>query len=434
MFHVVLVLLSQACVLLLHGCGMPKPPKDGTTTVIHGSEQGGGTEHDTLPSQPPFCELMQPVIADLRRSLGNTNVECLQLDFNEVGRFGPRSNVMESSLDSACFASLERYSAMVRPSKRSLGAIGRKISADLQIKQNGLIDLTEYGIVPNMYRVEGVRGAATARIEIGFAKPEVSAIRDLGYTLTRIANNRNTHVSVRDSIRSCTVQLCGEDTIFTSNVISARPEVIITIPRGSATGIQPILREGERVGITTPGPGTFVLRPMQPINIAAQVSPSRNTMIGHELCEPSPLTCKKVERNSIEANYIGCGRSGGRSSTTVACKLQLMSRGYDQDVRINVRSNNYEGSTLIDGLSASHTPAWAELAGVTVRGYGRATLLAGQPVDLTLFYENVSIETSKVSQINIRLVAEHDIKIDFRGLDILEDVSSVEHVQCKSTR
>lgn len=375
----------------------------------------------------PFCRAMRPVTAELRMSIGD-DIKCILMDYNETGYFGHSGNEMESSFRNACFHGLSRYESQVETIEKPLGSIKSSVNTEIEIDPSGGIDLSEYGIVPALYQFHGVQGPLVATVTIGFREPAVRSVRDLGYTLAQLAGNQGTSTEVRESIRSCTTQLCSQETVYTSNIVSARPEVTIRLKRGTAQRLRPTSSK-EALKIARQGERSFIIRPSKRLNFAAQVSSSRNLMVGHNACGPSggrgrrtteiSPSCTTSSHRTIKATYRGCGRSGDRRSRSVRCEFLLTSADYDKDVEVYVRDRN-RSARFVDDQGAPHTASWGQLANIETESFARTTLVADIPTKLTLQYDDVPKGVERISKLSFYIRAQGYSEVTFRELQVLD--------------
>lgn len=395
----------------------------------------GRTDESSGTKEPlsPFCRMMRPVIGEIRESIG-PDVECMVLDHNETGFFGHQGDVMESSFLNACFGGLSRFESQIETRQKPLRNIATTLSTDLTVGPTGEIDLTEYGIVPARYQLHDVRGPIKASMTLALRSPAMTAVRDLGYTLDRLGRNAATPADVRESIQGCMTKLCGQETFYTSNIISARPEVMITLERGSASRLRPA-GTNAAVRISHPSARSFLLMPDERLNLAAQISKSRDVMVGHDACEPNPPRqpperrsksdrtdgeCTKVTHRNLATTLLGCGRSGGSTSRTVRCEFTIESPEYDRSVDLYVRDRD-RSSSFIDDNGAPHYASWGRIANVESDRYAHSILVADVRTKLVIQYDNVPLSAKKVERLKLNVHADTFMAIEFRDFSLRSD-------------
>lgn len=411
------------------GCITRPDANEALDEVVYGDEPAIEPELEVL-QETPFCLAMRPVTTELKRSI-DKGVECVTTDYDETGYFGQSANAMESSFKNACFHGFERYESEVETHERRLGSIKARITGELEIDAAGRIDLTEYGVVPPVYQFLDVQGALAGRVTIGFRDPVVRSVRDLGYTLAQLTRNRATPDEVRESIRRCTMQLCGEETVYTSNIVSAQPEVSISLARGTAGRLRPISGDAN-VKIKRTATRSFIIEPARRLNLAALTPHSREMMVGQDACEPDddggddgggegePVEgrCLSISHRGIKAILRGCGRSGGSSGRSVTCELLLISPNYDQDIELYVGDSSRYATSMEDDRGAPHRAAWGELANIKTERLAKATLVADVSTNLTLQYDDVPPLVKGISRLTLRMRSQTYVEIDFRDIDI----------------
>ncbi len=386
----------------------------------------GQTNEDPHAAQEsPFCTVMRPVTALLKRDLRG-DIECVNTDYSETGSFGSSIDAMESSFRNACFSGLARYDSEVETHERPLGSIRSSVVVDVEVDGAGRIDLSELGVVPPVYQFQEVQGPLSVAVTMGFREPVLRSVRDLGYTLSHLGSNPATPKQVRESIQRCTRQLCGEETIYTSNIVSTLPEVLIEIKRGAAATLRPVSGD-KNVVIRHSAPRSFVIQPLRRLNLAAQTSGSRDMMIGQGACGDServtpPAECRTITYRGIKATYHGCGRVGGKTSHKITCQFSLSSPGYDQPVELYVGGNG-QAATLIDDQGVPHVATWGELANIKTERLARTVLVADVPTKLTLHYDDLPKGTKGISRLTLRMRTQTYVDIDFPDIELLDDAS-----------
>lgn len=258
-----------------------------------------------------------------------------------------------------------------------------------------------------------------ASVTIGFREPVLRSVRDLGYTLSHIGKNPATPKDVRESIDRCSIQLCGEETVYTSNIVSALPEVFIEVKRGTATRLRPMSTD-VKVVIRNTGSRSFVIQPTQRLNLAARTSRSRDMMVGHGSCgtDDDTPSCRTITYRGIRATHHGCGRADGKSSRTVTCQLTISSPRYDQEVELYVGERGGHATTLIDDQGVPHIASWGKLADIESERVARTVLAADVPTKLVLHYDDLPQDVKGISRLTLRLRTKTYVDIEFSDVEL----------------
>ena len=406
--------------VLLGACAVLPPPNDGGAEEDERPhEDGRGPE----PMDSPFCEAMFPVTRELQSTLGE-GITCLPGSYSRSGSFGPLSDVTESTFLQACFDGLERYERRLKPSERQL-FINTVVEKKIEIDRGGFVDLSDFGISPPLYQFQGFTGPGQAWVKVFLERPTISTVDDLGYKLKRFKDDSGTNESVKASVRSCMDQLCGEDTHYTADIISARPVVLLNLKRGRASRLRPT-SSAEGVNVEPRSSQSFTIKPQARINLATRIRHSRNTMVGHRACGPGIVdeggdtgeeepVCDVLTRWGLELTLRGCRRSG----RAVDCTFSVMSPDYGMDVGFYVH-HRQQGSSFTDDRGVSHLARRASLAEIRDTKYIQARLHADIPADLVVTFENVPSRIKKISRLELRFRTHADLPIELENIKIAE--------------
>lgn len=395
----------------------PEEPKDPTGQATVGPR-------DLERERTPFCRNIDAITSELREM--DSGVRCVSMDYSEAGTFGHEADPTQSSFREACFAGFDRYESRIVNPDKPIGGTRTAARARLEIDAANVLDLSEYGVSPARYQFHGVKGPLAGQLTVVYRDVAVRSVKDMGYVLPRIRDNAETSDDVRKSISSCMSQLCAEETFFTEDIYSARPEVHITLRRGSAERLRPIPVDA-KVQIARGAVGSFIVRPLDRIDLAAKVSRSRDHLAGQRACRSGPpvieeprrrrSSCGRAKSSGFEADYQGCTFTG----RTLTCELVLTSIRKDRMIDLYVASGNNKSTYIVDSGGAYHVATDGSVANQENRRFVSTKLIADHPtpVRLEFKFDGNTGDISSLSVLDIRLGTQRGIvPLEFRNLPV----------------
>lgn len=413
----------------------PKAPRTRSEPSDHAKQTGSAAAPPVPPRQESdagdegrFCRMMRPVLGPLRAATSR-HLRCISSQYVEAGFVGNTRDLATHSIHGACFQSSRWYGEEVEYHEQPLHVKLEPLVLSMSIDDGSRIDLSAYGIPMAPHALDGIEKPTQAAIQVFFDAPVLRAPVNLASSLAKVAADRDAPEEVRAAAERCQAMLCDEAAVYTAELMSASPRVVVTLAEGGATTLRPV---SFGLPSTISGDGrTFVIKPLTRVNVMARFRLSRPDFMRVGACSPTKRDIMESPRGDtvpgttiihrgIHATLVRCNHANGDGS--VECELSFLSPMRDQRLELYLARGRDEPISSIVDSNGTH------YRGVPGGRHGRGTgssviipLVANTPTPFSLMFSNVTRDGDEIPPLpKVTIVARTDREIyfAFRGVPV----------------